>query len=116
MKQEKDSLKEEFYVRLTEQKKEILQLEKEKGSFLESLQEKDQEISFYEELMDVLFSKKDQKIIRRQWTINKNKIPLDLFKEKEIKLADLYNSAVLPDGLDINGNDFKSTALQNKLP
>lgn len=66
---------------------------KEKEKFLGKMDEKEKDLSFYEELVDLLVSKEDLKIIRRQWALNKNQIPQDLFKDKEVALPNLKNLA-----------------------
>ena len=64
-------------------------VKKEKEKILGKIDEKETDLSFYEELVDLLVSKEDLKIIRRQWALNKNQIPQDLFKDKEVALPNL---------------------------
>lgn len=89
MKEEQNSLKKEFYIQLSAQKSEISDLKKESEDYLEKIKEKDKELSFFQELVDSLLSKKELKIIKKQWVLGQYKIPSDLFRDKEIKLPNL---------------------------
>ena len=68
-------------------------VKKEKEKILFKIDEKEKDLTFYEELVELLVSKEDLKIIRRQWALNKNQIPQDLFKDKEVVLPNLKNFA-----------------------
>lgn len=82
---------------------------------MDKIKEKEKDLSFYEELVDLILSKKEQKIIRGQWSLNQYKIPSDLFKDKEIKLPNLTNNVhVDPLVLKDDDDDFDFPINQNK--
>lgn len=90
----------ELFEKLQSQRNEIDDLsreyEMEKENLLETIREQEKELSFYEELVDQVFTKEDIIKIRGHtlWSdsLNRYKIPPYIFKDKDVKFPNLYQA------------------------
>ena len=95
----------ELYARFTGQQTEIDDLnrehENEKENLLDTIREQEKELSFYENLVDLIMTKEDLIKVRGHSLFsesqNRYKIPPYLFKNKEVKFPNLTHSL----GVDI---------------
>ena len=95
--------------------------EYEKENLLDSIRELEKDISFYEELADMVFTKEELIKIRGQslWSdnLNRYRIPPFLFKDKEIKFPNLTHSQGI-DLVEVQKNfremDFEMPEIEQK--
>jgi hypothetical protein len=95
----------ELYSRFSAQKTEIDDLnrehELEKENLLDTIREQEKELSFYEDLVDLVLTKEDLIKVRGQSlfseSLNRYKIPPYIFKDKEVKFPNLTHCV----GIDV---------------